>query len=414
MTYFDLAAIFLTLVALVGWINVRRFRLPTATAMVLAGLASAAALMAARAWPPAAGVTDQLVTAIRSVDFPRTVLDYLLAFLLFAGAIHVSLSDLRERIVAVASLASVGVLASTLIVGAGLWLVAGWLGLGLSLPWAMVFGALISPTDPIAVLATVQRGKLSKTIASVLQGEALFNDGIGIVIFSASVAIAVGGADLNPWAAIAEVAAEAVGGALIGAGLSLLVIAMMRAIDDYAVEVGLSLALAAGAYALASHLHVSGPIAVVVAGLLVGNLGVRTAMSETTQRYVQGFWTLIDELLNALLFLLLGLELLIVPLSASLVLLSGAAVGLVLAARLAVVAPWGAFFSLRRAERGAGVLLAWGGLHGALSMALALSLPTGPAKTVVLSATFAVVIFSVILQGATFGPLAAAFARRHS
>lgn len=411
MTYFDLAALFLGLVGVVGWTNVRFFRLPTATVMVLAGLAGAGLLMAARAWAPAGVVAERLVEAIRSVDFQRTVLGYFLAFLLFAGSIQVSLADLKQRTLAVAGLATLGVLTSTLLVGVGLWLAAKGLKVELGLAWAIVFGALISPTDPIAVLAAVQHGKLSKTIASVLQGEALFNDGVGIVIFTASLAIAAGGAELKPISAIASVFAEAAGGAAVGGLLAAVAIAMMRAIDDYAVEVGLSVALAAGAYALAGALGVSGPIAVVVAGLLVGNLGVRTAMSQTTQRYVRGFWTLVDELLNAVLFLLLGLELLVVPVAAPMIGLWGAAIVLVLLARLAVVAPLGTFLRLRRAEPGAGLLLAWGGLHGALSLALALSLPAGQVKALVLSTTFAVVIVSVVVQGATFGPLAGRLAK---
>ena len=412
MTAFDLAAIFLCLVGLVGWLNVRFFRLPTATAMVLAGLAGAGLLLAARAWLPGPNAAGQLVSAIAGVDFPKTVLGYMLAFLLFAGAMQVSLAELRKRLLAIASLATIGVLASTLIVGGGLWATARWLDLPLTLPWAFVFGALISPTDPIAVLAAVRQGSLSKTLEAVLQGEALFNDGIGIVVFTAAVAIASGGGDLDPLHAIGQVGIEAIGGLILGLSASLVVIAGMRAIDDYAVEVGLSIALAVGVYALADALHISGPIAVVVAGLMVGNLGMRTAMSDMTQRHVHGFWTLVDEILNALLFLLLGLELVVVPFDSRMMGLWLVAIALVILARLIVVAPWGAFFRRREQERGASLLLGWGGLHGALSLALALTLPPGEARTLILSTTFAVVIFSVLAQGLTFGRLAAHFAAR--
>jgi CPA1 family monovalent cation:H+ antiporter len=203
------------------------------------------------------------------------------------------------------------------------------------------------------------------------------------------------------------VAFQALGGGLVGLVGGAVVIRAMRAIDDYGVEVGLSIALAMGAYAVADALHVSGAIAVVVAGLLVGDRGMRTAMSDTTQRYVRGFWTLVDEILNALLFLLLGLELLVVPLTPALGGLALAALALVTATRLAVVLPWGAYFHFRNNERGASVLLAWGGLHGALSLALALSLPAGQGRDVLLTVTFAVVIASVLVQGLTFGRLAA-------
>ncbi len=319
-------------------------------------------------------------------------------------------AQLRKRTAAIFTLATVGVAASTGIVGVGLWLVANGLGLALPLGWALVFGILISPTDPIAVLAAVRQGGLSKTLEAVLQGEALFNDGVGIVVFAAAVAIATGG-DVAIAEVLPRIGLEAAGGLLLGAFAAWVVVLAMRAIDEYAVEVGLTLALAVGVYAVAGHLHLSGPIAVVAAGLVVGDSGVRTAMSDETQRYVRGFWTLIDEILNALLFLLLGLELLVIPIEPKLIGLWIAAVLLVALARFVVVLPWGAYFRFREQERGASLLLSWGGLHGALSLALALSLPESPSRSLILSTTFAVVLTSVLLQGLTFAPLAARLAR---
>jgi CPA1 family monovalent cation:H+ antiporter len=327
----------------------------------------------------------------------------MLGFLLFAGAMQVDLSELRRRRLAVWTLATLGVLASTAIVGTGLWLAARGLNLALSLPWACVFGALISPTDPIAVLAAVRQGRLSKILEVVLQGEALFNDGVGIVIFTAAVAIAGGGADLQPLTVVGQVAVQAVGGLLFGLAAGWLAIRVIGMIDDYAVEVTLSLALAAGVYALAQAIGVSGPIAVVAAGLLMGDAGLKTSMSETSQRHVREFWTLIDEILNALLFMLLGLQVLVIPFDLKLAGLWGAALVLVLAARFAVVLPWGTYFQLREGQRHAGFVLGWGGLHGALSLAMALSVPRGPAQVLILSTTFAVVVFSVVVQGLTFG-----------
>jgi CPA1 family monovalent cation:H+ antiporter len=406
MTTFQLAALFLALVGLSGWINTRLLHWPTATVMVVAGLVNAGlVLLAADAAPKSGGAA--LIAGVQHLDFPRTVMGYMLGFLLFAGAMQVDFSELRRRGVSVWSLATLGVAASTAVVGGGIWAVARALGLELSLPWALVFGALISPTDPIAVLAAVRDGKLSKLLEVVLQGEALFNDGVGIVVFTAALAIAAGGEQVRPLPVMGQVAIEALGGLALGAAGGALVIRAMRAIDDYAVEVTLSLALAAGVYALAQALGVSGPIAVVAAGLLVGDRGFRTAMSDTTQRYVRGFWTLVDEILNALLFLLLGLEVLVIPFDLRLAGLWLAAILLVLAARFAVVLPWGAYFWIRKQERHAGLILGWGGLHGALSLALALSVPPGPAKAVILSTTFAVVIFSVVVQGLTFGRAAA-------
>jgi CPA1 family monovalent cation:H+ antiporter len=405
MTTFQLAALFLALVGAAGWVNARLLRWPSATVMVIAGILNAGLLLLVEGIAPSSGARP-VVSALERLDFPQAVMGYMLAFLLFAGAMQVDLAELRRRRLSVWTLATLGVVASTVIVGVGLWAVARPLGLPLGLDWAFVFGALISPTDPIAVLAAVREGKLSKVLQVVLQGEALFNDGVGIVVFTAALAVAAGGGAINPLATVGQVIGQAAGGLVLGLILGGLVIRAMRAIDDYAVEVTLSLALATGAFAVAQWLHVSGAIAVVAAGLLMGDSGLRTAMSDTTQRYVRGFWTLVDEILNGLLFLLLGLEILVIPFDPRLVGLWAAALVLVLAARFAVVQPWGAYFQLRQKQRHAGLVLAWGGLHGALSLAMALSVPRGPAQPLILSTTFAVVIFSVVVQGLTFGRVA--------
>jgi CPA1 family monovalent cation:H+ antiporter len=406
MTTFQLAALFLGLVGAAGWVNARLLHWPSATVMVIAGVLNAGLLLALEHLAPRSPA-EPLVSALERLNFPQAVMGYMLAFLLFAGAMQVDLAELRRRRLSVWTLATLGVLASTGIVGVGLWAVARGLGLPLDLPWACVFGALISPTDPIAVLAAVREGKLSKVLEVVLQGEALFNDGVGIVVFTAALAIASAGAQISPLATVGQVVVQAAGGLVLGIVLGTLIIRAMRAIDDYAVEVALSLALATGAYTIAQQLHVSGPIAVVAAGLLVGDSGLQTAMSDTTQRYVRGFWTLVDEILNGLLFLLLGLEILVIPFDLRLAGLWAAALVLVLAARFAVVLPWGAYFQLRQRQRHAGLVLAWGGLHGALSLAMALSVPRGANQPLILSTTFAVVIFSVVVQGLTFGRVAA-------
>ena len=408
MTPFQLAALFLTLVAVVGWLNARLLRLPTGVAMLAAGLIGALCLYGARSLG-LQGAADA-VRVIAQVDFPQTVVGYMLAFLLFAGAMQVDLKELSRRRIAVWTLATLGVLASTVLVGGGVWLAARALGLALPLAWALVFGALISPTDPVAVLSTVRRGKLSERLKAVLQGEALFNDGVGIVVFLALAALAAGGHAGASDAAV-SVLVKSGGGLLFGLAAGYLAVVAMRAIDDYAVEVAVSLALAVGLYAAADALRLSGPIAVVAAGLLMGELGMGTAMSETTRRYVRGFWTLVDEILNALLFLMLGLELLVVPVDLRSAGLGLIAIPLVLAVRLATVFPWGAYFHLRLAERGPSLILAWGGLRGALCLALALSTPASPYKALILTVTYAVVVFSVAVQGLTFGALVAALNR---
>ncbi len=411
MTTFQLFAIFIVLVAGGSWANTRTAKLPREVAMLLVGLAGAFVLWSLDRLEPGLAASAIAISAIHRLDFADTVLGYMLGFLLFAGAMQVDLHEMRRRLVSISVLATAGVSASILIVGLGIWAACRTLGLDLTLPWALVFGALISPTDPIAVLATVKRGHLSKKLQTILQGEALFNDGVAIVAFTSLLTLAAGGGLHTPAGLLATIFVEAAGGLLLGLAAGVFVLRAMRAIDDFAVEVTLSLALCVGVYAGAQALHLSGPIGVVGAGLLVGDQRGRAVMSVTTQLYLRNFWTLIDEILNATLFLLLGLETLVVPFRLQEIGLAAAAVGLVLFARTCVVAPWGLYLRLKHGERGAGATLVWGGLHGALSLALSLSIPQGPEKALILSTTYAVVAFSIIVQGLTFGPLTDALQR---
>jgi monovalent cation:H+ antiporter, CPA1 family len=405
MTSFELVAVLMTVVALTGWLNVKTLKLPHGVAMLIAGLAAAMLLYALQYLLPDFRGLKEIAAYINRIDFGSTVTGYMLAFLLFAGAMQVDLHEMRRRWLSIGALATLGVAGSILIVGFGLWAVAAALGLPLPLAWAFVFGALISPTDPVAVLAAVRHVKLSKAMTVVLQGEALFNDGVGIVAFTALVSLATGSGDIAPVHAVMQVVVEALGGLLFGMALSWLVIRLMGTLDDFAIEVSLTIALAMGSYAAAQALHLSGAIAVVGAGMLFGGPRARKAMEGETERYLTAFWTLVDEILNALLFLLLGIEMIAVTFQPHQFGLLAAAVPIVLIARFAVVAPWGAWYRLRRAERGPTLILGWGGLHGALSLALALSLPEGPERLLLLSATYAVVAFSIAVQGLTFTPL---------
>jgi CPA1 family monovalent cation:H+ antiporter len=399
---FEMTALFLTLVAVGGWANARTVKLPHGVAMLFVGMAGAGGVLALGKLAPA--FASQAIAAASGPNFAHAVLGYMLAFLLFAGSMQVDLAELRRRTLSVWTLATIGVVASTVVVGVGLWLAAQALGVALPLPWALVFGALISPTDPVAVLAAVRHGHLSNGLRVILQGEALFNDGVGIVVFTALVAFA-SGASSSPVAALTSVFVQSVGGLALGAIGGFVVLRAMQAVDDFIVEVTLTLALAMGVYAGAQALHLSGPIAVVGAGLLIGDEHTRAAMTETTHAYLRNFWTLVDEILNALLFLLLGLQLFTAGPPPRLTGLCAAATVLVLGARFAIVLPWGAYLRLRREERGANLILAWGGLHGALSVALALSLPPSPVRPVILAATYVVATVSVALQGLTFSAL---------
>jgi CPA1 family monovalent cation:H+ antiporter len=400
LSAFQIMAVLIALVAAVGTLNARTLKLPQGVAMVLAGLIGALIVRALGqgAAPPLASATQM----IGQVDFQQAVLGYLLAFLLFAGAMQVDFAELRRRRLAVLGLATAGVLVSTVIVGFGLYALAVMLGLSLSLPYAFVFATLISATDPVAVLAMVKHGSLSPRLTAVLQGEALFNDGVAIVAFSAMLSVATGLGAPHLDQSLLRVLVQAGGGLALGAAAGWVSVKSLKAVDDYPLEAAITLACAMGAYSLAEHFHLSGAIAAVAAGLVVGD-------QEPTEarRDLRAFWLLVDELLNALLFLLLGLQVLVLPFDLRQVWLWAAALPLVLLARLAAVAPWGAWFHLKEDERGASKILTWGGLRGALSLALALQMPEGPARDSVLGLTYAVVIFSVVVQGLSFAPLAA-------
>jgi len=330
----------------------------------------------------------------------------MLSFLLFAGALHVDWSDMRRGRWPILVLSTVGVLISTTIVGFGFYLVTSLLGLQVPLLWCFVFGALISPTDPVAVMGVLKRAAVPPTLQATVAGESLFNDGVGIVVFTIIVAAAAGTEQFSLGHAAEAFLLEAGGGALLGLAIGYVGFRAMHSIDDYAVEVMISLAIVMGGYSVAQWLHVSGPVAMAIAGLLIGNAGVALAMSDTTRDYLLKFWALIDELLNAVLFLLIGLEVIAISPEPSILFAGLAAIPLVLAARiLAVGTPLAAMRPFLRMGRLAVPTLVWGGLRGGISVALALSLAEGPARTAILTVTYIVVLFSVIIQGSTVGGL---------
>lgn len=405
MTIFQLGAILMTFVAVAGWINVKTVRIPHGVAMLIVGIVGALIFFCVESFWPELSVVRQIKDMVVHIDFASTVLGYMLAFLLFAGAMQVDLGEMRRRWFSVSALATLGVAASVVIVGFGTWGVAQALGIDLPLAWALVFGALISPTDPVAVLATVKHGRMPKPLLVTLEGEALFNDGVGIVAFTALLALATGSGDVSPSRVVTDVVVQALGGLIFGMAISALVIQAMRTIDEFAVEVSMSIALAMVAYSGAQALGLSGAIAVVGAGMLFGGKRGQEAMQGETEAYLRGFWKLVDEILNALLFLLLGIEMLVVPFYFNQIGLLIAAIPLVLIARMIVVLPWGAYYRIRQSDKSAFAIMTWGGLHGALSLALALAIPEGPERALLLSLTYAVVAFSISVQGLTFVPL---------
>ncbi len=400
---FDVVAILLVLTAAFGWINHVVIRLPHTIGLLLMGLAASLVLIGIELALPQVTLSGGLAAMLRRIDFQSAVLNGMLAFLLFAGALHVDLSLLRRRAWAVGLMATLGVVISTAVVAAGLWWVSGLLGAPLPFAWALVFGALISPTDPVAVLSTLKSVRVPATLEADMAGESLFNDGVGVVVFTVVVAIAAGtGGDggVDPLHVARLFFVEALGGAALGLATGYLAYRATRAIDNYPIETLISLALVTGTYALAAKLHMSGPIAVVVAGILIGNRGPLDAMSDETQRYLFSFWTLVDEILNSVLFLLIGLEVLVLRFEPSSLWLAAACVPLVLLARfLAVSVPVTALRSRQDFVRGTIPVLTWGGLRGGISVALALSLPEVGEKPALLAATYAVVIFTIVVQG---------------
>lgn len=404
MSILDIAALLLTLAALFSYLNYRYFRLPTTIGLMLIAL-GASLLVVLMGEFGLVGIEALAAKVLAEIDFDETLLQGMLSFLLFAGALHVNLDDLSRQKWVIGTLATVGVVVSTGLVGAMTWLISDGLGLGLPFIYCLLFGALISPTDPIAVLSILKTSGAPKSLETKITGESLFNDGIGVVVFLVLLGVATGG-DLSAGQVAGLFAQEAVGGVAFGLLLGGVGYYLLKNIDEYQVEVLITLALVVGGYSLAHALHLSGPIAVVVAGLMIGNHGRQFAMSDRTREHLDTFWELVDEILNAVLFVLIGLEILLISFKSEYVLAAALLIPAVLLARLVSVGLPIKLFSVRRTFSPNVVkLLTWGGLRGGISVALALSLPEGPERDLILAVTYAVVIFSIAVQGLTIAPL---------
>ncbi len=407
----NIIAVLLGLAAIFGYLNHRFLKLPQTIGLVVIALLASLAALGLDALAPSLGIGQDLRAVVAGVDFSKTLMHGLLSFLLFAGALHVDLGDLRQRVFAIATMATLGVLISTFLVGASAWAIFQVLGFDIPFLYCLVFGALISPTDPVAVLGILKTVRVPRSLEAKIAGESLFNDGVGIVIFIIVAALALGGGEhgaaaLGVGGVIELFLREAVGGAVLGLGAGLIAFYLMRSIDERNLEVIITLALVTVTYQIATALGLSGPIAVVVAGLLVGNHGVRLAMSNATRVHLTTFWELVDEILNAVLFLLIGLEVLLIPTDISLLWAALLTIPVVLASRLVSVSiPITILSTFREFTRGAIPVLTWGGIRGGISVALVLSLPVSPERSVILAATYGVVLFSIIVQGLTIGAL---------
>jgi len=400
----DVAAILISISALFAYINHRFIGLPTTIGvMIIAMLVSLLTYVIGLL-----GFADfhsEAQSLLAGIDFNKTLLHGMLSFLLFAGALHVNLNDLRKQKWVILSLATIGVCLSTFLVATAAYYLLDALSCHLPYIYCLLFGALISPTDPIAVMATVKRLGVSKELETTIAGESLFNDGVGVVVFMVLLMVLQNPENVSASHVAIVFLEEAVGGILFGLVLGALGYYFLDTIDNYKVEVLITLALVMGGYGLALYLHTSGPIAVVIAGLLIGNVVRKHAMSERTRESIDEFWELIDEILNVVLFALIGLEMLVIPFESQWLLAGALLIMVVISIR---------FFSVGLPVRLIGLkvkmpahlvkILVWGGLRGGISVALALSLPEGESRELVLFVTYVVVVFSIVVQGLTLGP----------
>ena len=403
MTPFQIIALIVTLSAADAYTNARYIKLPATIGVMVFALALSLAMLAGGKF----GLLD--FTAFRSlveqINFSDVLFHGILSFLLLAGAMHINLQDLRSVRWSVAVRASLGVLLASFVTGTLFWYASNLAGLQLPYIYALLFGTLISPTDPIAVLSILKEAGVPKSIHTKIAAESLFNDGAGVVAFIIVLSVATSAAQPNLLDAAELFLRQAFGGAALGIVCGWAVYRLLRTVDDYKVEVLLTLALATGGYALAEALDVSGPIFIVAAGLIIGDQGREFGMSAQTKERLDSFWELIDDVLNAALFILIGLEIAVISIHSQNVVLGLLAVSAVLIGRLVSIGlplAAGSFFA--KPDRGTIAVSVWGGLRGGLSVAMALSLPPGPYKDIILPATYIVVLFSILVQGLTLKP----------
>lgn len=399
MDILTIAAILVTISAAFSYINHRFLRLPATIGLMLIGLVFSLILLGLNQ-VGFSSVKQDAEYFLTQINFNEALMQGMLSFLLFAGALHVNINELAQQKWAIASLATFGTLISTFIVGSLTWLILDQLGIGLPFIQCLLFGALISPTDPIAVLGILKTVGAPKSLEVKIAGESLFNDGVAVVVFIVLLGIATSGDGVSAGHVGLLFLEEAVGGVLYGLALGILTYYLLKSIDNYTVEILMTLAMVMGGFALATKIHVSGPIAIVVAGLMIGNHGRSFAMSDRTRENLDTFWELIDEILNAVLFVLIGLELLRITFLNEYFAAAALIIPTVLVARLiSVSVPIGILSVKHQFAPGTVKVLTWGGLRGGISVALALSLPESPERNLILSVTYLVVVFSILVQG---------------
>lgn len=407
-TFFDTVAILFVVAAVFAYANHKLFKLPFAIGVMLAGLFASLLMVGVDTLFPTLGLAELVHGVLNDVDFAEALMHGMLSFLLFAGALHTDMDTLKKWAMPIAVLASVGVLISTFVVGFGAYGIFSMLGFDVPLMYCLVFGALITPTDPVAVLGIMKAAGAPKAVEIKVIGESLFNDGVGVVVFTVLLAIATGGGggheEMGALDVLTLIGVEVVGGVALGLISGFFAYLSLRSLNEPNLETLISVALVMGITFLAFQFHTSAPLACVVAGLFIGNQGRHDAMSEPTEEAVDTVWSFIDEALNAILFLLVGAQVVFVNFSVDYVLAALLVIFLATAARAAAVFVPMAILGRRRPFlSGTSRMLWWGGIKGGISIALALSLPPFDGRELILTATYAVVIVSVLLQGLTIG-----------
>ena len=401
MEVLDLAALLLTLAAIFSYINFRFLKLPTTIGIMLIAMLISISLVVL-GHCGFESIQNKATVVLEGIDFNKALMHGMLSFLLFSGALHVNLEDLDQHKWIISILATFGVVMSTFIVGSIAWMVFLLIGLKLPFIYCLLFGSLIAPTDPIAVIGILKKAGVPKSLETKITGESLFNDGVAVVVFLVIMGIVTGGHDVTAGHIMLLFVKEAIGGVLFGLAIGWLAYRMLKSVDNYQVEVLLTLALVMGGYAFAHAIHVSGPIAMVVAGIFIGNRGRLFAMSENTREHLDSFWELMDEILNAVLFLLIGLEILVLTIKGNYLIAGLIMIPVVLLARfISVGIPVTFMRRIRDFSPHAVKIMTWGGLRGGISVALALSLPNGPEREALLTVTYIIVIFSILVQGLT-------------
>ncbi len=403
MESYEIFVFIICLAAVFSYINHRFLRwTPTIGIMALSLLSSGLLLVGTKIFVPQ---SETLIHLVTSIDFHTLLMNGMLSFLLFAGSIHIDAKSLRKEQLSIISLATIGILISTFIIGSVLHFVLGAFKVDVAYIHCLLFAALISPTDPIAVLAILKRAGIEKSLELKIAGESLFNDGVAVVVFLTILEVAQIGVDKMTVMDISTLfLREAGGGLIFGLLLGLLGYSVISSIDKYEVEVLITIAIVMGGYLIANKLHISGPLAMVVAGIVVGSKSRQSGMSATSLDYLSKFWELIDEMLNALLFMLMGFEMLVVKVNPTIMIVGLITIVIVLFARwVSVAIPVSMLRYKLNFEKNAIAILTWGGLRGGLSIALALSLPADIHRDLFVSITYMVVVFSIIVQGLTIG-----------